>query len=147
MNDKPVTFLLVEDDDIHAHLVTRSLEKSYVKTAVFRVSNGADALLFLRRQGRYVNYPRPDVVLLDLKLPKVNGHEVLVVMKEDADLRTIPVIVMTTSRDETDRARAYQHHANSYVVKPADFEKFRVVVTEVSHYWGVCNEPPTLVNT
>ncbi len=146
MTTKLVTFLLIEDDDIHAHLVTRSLEKAPVPSEIYRVANGADALLFLRRRGRFVNHPRPDVVLLDLKLPKVNGHEVLAAIKEDEDLRMIPVVVMTTSRDETDRAKAYRHHANSYVVKPADFEKFREIVTEVSHYWGVCNEPPCLVN-
>jgi CheY-like chemotaxis protein len=144
MNDKRVIFLLVEDDDIHAHLVTRSLEKTPLKTGVFRVANGDDALLYLRQQGRYANHPRPDVVLLDLKLPKVDGHQVLAAIKADEDLRMIPVVVMTTSRDETDRAKAYQHHANSYVVKPADFEKFREVVTEVSHYWGVYNEPPCM---
>jgi CheY-like chemotaxis protein len=142
MNNKPVNFLLVEDDNIHAHLVSRSLEKSVVPVKVYRVANGADALSFLRRQGLYALEPRPDVVLLDLKLPKIDGHQVLAAIKADSDLRMIPVVVMTTSRDDADREKAYRHHANSYVVKPADFARFRDVVTDISHYWGTCNQPP-----
>lgn len=144
MYQKTVNFLLVEDDDIHAHLVMRSLEKAKLEAHVARVANGAEALSYLQGVESFADEPRPDVILLDLKLPRVSGHEVLAAIKEDDDLRMIPVVVMTTSRDELDRAKAYQHHANSYVVKPADFAKFRQVVTEVSHYWGECNEPPCL---
>ena len=147
MNDKPLKFLLVEDDDIHAHLVARCLEKSSVAARVYRVASGDDALSFLRRQGPFAHHPRPDVVLLDLKLPKLDGHQVLAAIKEDNDLRMIPVVVMTTSRDDADREKAYRQHANSYVVKPADFAKFREMVTEISYYWGVCNEPPILVDS
>ena len=120
-----ITFLLVEDDDTHAHLVTRSLAKSRVANRVHRVTDGVEAIEFLKQRGVHANQDRPDVVLLDLKLPKIDGHEVLARIKNDPDLMKIPVVVMTTSDAESDRAKAYQHHANSYVVKPVDFEKFR----------------------
>jgi CheY-like chemotaxis protein len=142
MTAEPITFLLVEDDDIHAHLVTRSMSRARCDNRLIRVADGAEALAFLRRQGCYVDAPRPDVVLLDLKLPKVDGHEVLAAIKEDSDLQMIPVVVMTTSRAESDLARAYEHHANSYVVKPVDFQKFQQLVTDLSLYWGGWNEPP-----
>jgi CheY-like chemotaxis protein len=144
MTVKPMTILLVEDDDVHALLVHRSLESSSFSPQIYRVANGLDALEFLRHQGPYEHAPVPDVILLDLRLPKATGHEVLGAIKSDEHLRSIPVVVMTTSRDELDRAKAYRQHANSYVVKPADFEKFRQVVQDVSHYWGVCNERPVL---
>lgn len=142
MANQLITFLLVEDDDIHAHLIERSLDKARVANEVHRVEDGAKALEFLRQQGEYADSPRPDVVLLDLKLPKVDGHEVLAAIKEDADLHAIPVVVMTTSAAETDRAKAYKHHANSYLVKPVDFDKFRQLVNDLSLYWGVWNQPP-----
>ena len=137
-----MTFLLVEDDDNHAHLVTRSLKKARVQNQVFRVADGAEAIAFLRREGQYSDMPHPDLVLLDLKLPKMSGHEVLAIIKTDEELRKIPVVVMTTSDAELDRAKAYEHHANSYVVKPVDFERFRQLVNDLCLYWGVWNEPP-----
>jgi CheY-like chemotaxis protein len=137
-----VNFLLVEDDDIHAHLVTRCLSKARVSNRVFRVKDGAEALSFLHQEGRYVGHTRPDVVLLDLKLPKIDGHEVLAAIKGDESLKLIPVVIMTTSAAETDRQRAYQQAANSYVVKPVDSAKFQQLVEDLSHYWGVWNEPP-----
>jgi CheY-like chemotaxis protein len=143
MSKKLVTFLLVEDDDTHAHLVVRSLSRARVANEVFRVKDGVEATAFLRQEREYADKPRPDVVLLDLQLPKMDGHEVLAVIKQDQDLKRIPVVVMTTSDTETDREQAYEHHANSYVVKPVDFEKFRKLVDDLSLYWGVWNEPPS----
>jgi CheY-like chemotaxis protein len=142
MSRKRVTFLCVEDDNIHAHLVIRSLAKSPVANEVFRVANGLEAMAFLRQEGEYASKPRPDVVLLDLKLPQMSGHEVLAAIKEDEDLKLIPVVVMTTSDAEIDRARAYERLANSYVVKPADFEDFQRLVDDLCLYWGACNESP-----
>lgn len=142
MSKRLLRFLLVEDEDVHAELVIRGLKKARVRNEVYRVTNGAEALAFLRQEAPYADEGRPDVILLDLKLPKVDGHELLEVVKEDEDLRMIPVVVMTTSAAETDRAKAYKHHANSYVVKPVDFGKFRQLVTDLSLYWGVWNEPP-----
>jgi CheY-like chemotaxis protein len=142
MNKQLITFLLVEDDETHAHLVTRSLAKSRVANRVFRVADGAEALAFLKGEGKFKGAERPDVVLLDLKLPKLSGHEVLALIKTDPNLQKIPVVVMTTSDAESDRAKAYEHHANSYVVKPVDFEKFRQLVNDLCLYWGVWNESP-----
>ena len=142
MTKNLVRFLLVEDDDTHAHLVMRSLNKARVANQVTRVADGVEAMEFLRQEGQYAGQQRPDVVLLDLKLPKMDGHEVLAEIKNDPELRRIPVVIMTTSDAETDRATAYEHHANSYVVKPMDFEKFRKLVDELSLYWSVWNESP-----
>jgi CheY-like chemotaxis protein len=146
MEAEPLCFLLVEDDDNHAHLVLRSLEKAPFSVRLYRVTSGADALSFLRREEGFEDAPSPDLVLLDLNLPRATGHEVLSAIKEDPLLKMIPVVVMTTSRDEADRAQAYRHHANSYVVKPADYQKFRQIITDISHYWCRCNEPPYLAD-
>jgi CheY-like chemotaxis protein len=134
-------FLLVEDDDDHAAIVERTLKRNRVANTLDRVADGVEALEYVRRQGDYAERPRPDVILLDLKLPKVDGHEVLAGIKEDEDLLTIPVVILTTSDAETDRAKAYKHHANSYLVKPIDFKRFRQMVKDLSLYWGVWNCP------
>lgn len=135
-----VHFLLVEDDDDHAMLVTRSLQRSRVSNQVDRVSDGEAALSYLRQKGEFAGR-QPDVVLLDLKLPKVDGHEVLRQIKEDPTLRQIPIVVLTTSQAEIDRARAYEHHANSYLVKPVNFERFQQMIEDLNLYWGVWNIP------
>jgi hypothetical protein len=142
MTKKLVTFLLVEDDDTHAHLVGRSLDKARIANEVFRAADGVEAMRFLRQEGEHADKPRPDVVLLDLKLPKMDGHEVLAAIKDDSQLKLIPVVIMTTSDEETDREKAYAHQANSYVVKPVDFDKFRQMVNDLCLYWGVWNESP-----
>ena len=142
MKNKLVHFLLVEDDDNHAHLIIRSLERARIRNRVERVADGDLALKFLRRQAPFTDKKRPDVILLDLKLPKIDGHEVLKNIKEDPQLASIPVVIMTTSDAETDLAKAYEYHANSYLVKPIDFDKFRQLVDELSLYWGVWNAPP-----
>lgn len=139
---KQVHFLLVEDDDAHAELAMMELGRVGQGVTVDRVADGAAALEYLRRTGTYTQARRPDVVLLDLKLPRLDGHEVLQAIKGDALLQTIPVVVLTTSDAETDRVRAYFRHANSYVVKPLDFESFQRVVREVEEYWGRYNQPP-----
>jgi CheY-like chemotaxis protein len=137
-----VKFLLVEDDEDHANLVKRNLSRARVANSVTHVPDGAEALAFLRRQGDYAGAERPDVVLLDLKLPKIDGLEVLEAIRADEELRDLPVVVLTTSDAEADRERAYQHHVNSYLVKPVDFEKFRQMVNDLSLYWGVWNVLP-----
>lgn len=141
MEPQLIRFLLIEDDDSHAVITMRSLQQNRVGNHIDRVVDGEQALAYLRRQGPYVDQPRPDVILLDLKLPKLDGHEVLSVIKQDPDLRLIPVVVLTTSDAEIDRLKAYEHHANSYMVKPVDFDRFRKLVQELSLYWGVWNRP------
>ena len=134
-------FLLAEDDDDHAELVLRSLRRSGQGHTMDRVPNGVEALTYLRRQGPYANAPRPGVILLDLNMPRLGGHEVLRQMKEDESLRCIPVVILTTSEAESDLARAYQHYANSYLVKPADFIQFSKMIEQIGHYWGQLNRP------
>jgi CheY-like chemotaxis protein len=141
MEAKLVHFLLVEDDDSHAEITIRSLKRNRVSNTVDRVSDGVQALEYLRQQGAFQGRPRPDVVLLDLKLPKRDGHEVLAEIKDDLELQAIPVVILTTSDAESDRAKAYHHHANSYLVKPLDFDRFRQMVNDLSLYWGVWNRP------
>lgn len=141
MQPKLLHFLLVEDDDDHATILIRTLRQNRIANAIDRVAEGADALAYLRREGPYSGKSRPDIVLLDLKLPQMDGHDVLAAIKADPELRSIPVVVLTTSDAELDRARAYELHANSYLVKPVDFERFRQMANELSLYWGVWNEP------
>ena len=141
MLPKPLHFLLVEDDDDHATIMIRTLRQNRIASTIDRVSDGAEALSYLRQEGQYAEKLRPNVVLLDLKLPRMDGHEVLAAIKADPRLRSIPVVVLTTSDAEVDRARAYDLHANSYLVKPVDFERFRQMADELSLYWGVWNEP------
>jgi CheY-like chemotaxis protein len=137
----PVHFLLVEDDDDHAELMLRTLRQHHVTNTIDRVGDGQEAIAYLRRQPPYDGKRRPDVVLLDLNMPRVGGHEVLEVIKGDAGLRAIPVVVLTTSDAESDRARAYAHFVNSYLVKPVDFQRFSQMIEELSLYWSVWNRP------
>ena len=134
-NVRPTNFLLVEDDQDHADLVMMALNENHVENGIYHVIDGAEALAFLRQEGAHVDKPRPDLILLDLKLPKVDGHKVLEAVKQDEDLRTIPVVVLTTSAAEADRARAYGSHANSYLVKPVDFEKFHQMISDLQTMW------------
>lgn len=142
MSTKPLHFLLVEDDEDHAHLVQMALAENRVANTVDHVTDGAEALSYVRKQPPYEDRARPDVILLDLKLPKIDGHEVLTRIKEDEQLRTIPVVVLTSSEAETDRAKAYFSHANSYLTKPLDFDRFHQMIQDLKYYWSVWNQPP-----
>jgi CheY-like chemotaxis protein len=135
-------FLLVEDSDAHAKLVMLQLQDKDSPITVARVSDGVEALDYLCHRGSYVDAPRPDLVLLDLKLPRIDGHEVLRTIKADPDLRSIPVVVLTTSETETDRKRAYANYANSYLTKPIDFLSFQRMMKDLRDYWSVWNQPP-----
>lgn len=138
----PAHFLLVEDDAAHAELVKLSLNDSRVANTLDWVSDGEEAIRFLKQESPYANAARPDIVLLDLRLPKIDGHEVLQFIKSTPSLSSIPVVILTTSSAEVDRARAYSLHANSYVVKPVDFERFHQLVRDLGLYWSVWNSPP-----
>ena len=132
-------FLLVEDDDDHAEIVLRTFRQNHIGNTIERVADGVEALAYVRAQEPYTQRRRPDVILLDLNLPRIDGHEVLKSIKSDPDFRCIPVVVLTTSDAETDRAKAYEHYANSYVVKPVDFSRLRQMVNDLSLYWGLWN--------
>lgn len=135
----PVHFLLIEDDDSHAELIRLSMEDNHIANTLDRVGDGAQALRYLRREPPFESASRPGVILLDLKLPRLDGHQVLEQIKSDETLRTIPVVVLTTSDAEADRHRAYSSHANSYLVKPVDFDKFHAMVRDLQLYWTAWN--------
>ncbi len=145
MQGEPITILLVEDDPAHAEIVRRNFEKSRIANRLIHVSDGQYALDYLYRKDEFAgsaDTPRPGLILLDLRLPRVDGLEVLAVVKADPDLATIPVVILTTSAAETDLARAYQQQANSYLVKPVDFSQFVELMDLLGYYWLVWNRQP-----
>lgn len=131
----PIEILLVEDSDEDAELAVRALTKQRLANQLHRVVDGAEALEFL--QG---THQLPKLILLDLKLPKIDGLEVLRALKADPRTQSIPIVVLSSSRQTSDLAESYKRGANSYIVKPVDFEKFVDAVQEIGHYWTVLNE-------
>jgi CheY-like chemotaxis protein len=143
MNADLVSVLLVEDDPGDVVLVREALAEHKVANKLSVVSDGVKALEFLRREGEYGEAERPGLVLLDLNLPRKSGAEVLAELKGDPGLSTIPVVVLTTSEAEEDVLRSYQHHANAYVTKPVDFERFKSVVHQIDEFFiGLVKLPP-----
>lgn len=137
--------LLIEDDPNDVELALRALNKNRIANAIQVVRDGEEALEFLFNTGGYaerVGCVPPRVILLDLKLPKIDGLEVLRRIKADKRLRVVPVVVLTSSREEPDVVRAYHLGANSYIVKPVDFDKFVEAVAQLGLYWLLLNEPP-----
>jgi CheY-like chemotaxis protein len=135
--------LLVEDNPIDRFLVIRALQRAGVATVTDCVEDGAEALCYLRRQGKYQASLRPHLVLLDLNLPRLDGRAVLLELKRDRELQSIPVVVLTTSRAAEDVACSYRHHCNSYVRKPGDFPTFAGALATLTRYWfGVVSQPP-----
>lgn len=132
----PLTVLLVEDDPGDVLLITDALRDHGLGSDVHTVTDGAEAVSFLYRAGDHAQAPRPDLVLLDLNLPRMNGYEVLAHIKSDPDLRTIPVVVLTTSSAPNDLTRTYQSHANAFITKPTDATGFTEVVTRVEDFYG-----------
>jgi CheY-like chemotaxis protein len=131
----PIEILLVEDDPGDVTLTREAFADHKVGNSLHVVSDGVEALSFLRREGDHANAVRPDLVLLDLNLPRVDGREVLAAIKADPDLATIPVVVLTTSDAEEDVLRSYRLHANAYVTKPVDFEQFIKVVQQIDEFF------------
>ncbi|MGB0694179.1 MAG: response regulator [Rhodospirillaceae bacterium] len=127
--------LLVEDNPGDVRLAAEAFKEGDLSTRLHSVSDGIEAMSFLRAEGSYATLPRPDLVLLDLNLPRKDGREVLQEMKGDADLRRIPVIVLTTSQADADIQKSYDLHANCYIVKPVDFDKFIEVVHGIEQFW------------
>ncbi len=145
MTGEPLSILLVEDNPDHAELAIRNLDDAKIINKVHHVQDGQEALDFLYNRGQYGDsaaYPRPHLVLLDLRLPKVDGLEVLKEIKSSDLLKTIPVVILTTSSAERDLAMAYEHHANSYVTKPVDFETFSSLLQDLGYYWLAWNKRP-----
>ena len=136
--------LLVEDDLNDVELMLSALEKFNLRNEVVVVNDGEEALEYLNRSGKFRLRPagHPVAVFLDLKMPKVNGLEVLRQMKTDGELKMIPVIVITSSREEPDIKKAYELGVNAYVVKPVDFQQFMDAISQVGLFWAVVNEPP-----
>ena len=137
--------LLVEDNLAHAELVMRSLRDYHIINTVEHLSNGEAALDYVFRRGAYASAersPRPHLILLDLRLPRIDGLDVLKAIKASQELHTIPVVILTTSEAEQDMTRAYQHHANSYLVKPVDFDTFTQLMEELGLYWLAWNYSP-----
>ena len=145
MKGKPVVILLIEDNHAHAELVIRSFQEHRVANRVHHVLDGETALDYLFRRGDYADSeksPRPHLILLDLRLPRIDGLEVLAEIKADEELRRVPVVILTTSEAESDLARAYKHHANSYLVKPLDFYSFAQLMDDLGFYWLAWNRQP-----
>jgi two-component system, chemotaxis family, response regulator Rcp1 len=132
---QPVEILLVEDSPTDVLLAKEALEDSRIANNLHTVPDGVAAMAFLRREGKYKNAPRPGLILLDLNLPKMDGREVLAEIKNDENLKRIPVVVLTTSKNEGDVMKAYGLHANCYVVKPVNFEQFAKVVRSIESFW------------
>ena len=144
-NGNPAVIMLIEDNLDHATIVKRSLKNHRVSNKVIHLEDGESALHYLLRTDQYADpesSPRPDVILLDLRLPKIDGLSVLKEIKETPELSRIPVVVLTTSKGEQDRAMAYDFHANSYLVKPLDFEKFSSLMKDLGFYWLAWNTGP-----
>jgi CheY-like chemotaxis protein len=131
----PIEVLLVEDDPGDVLLIREAFEDNKVANSLHVVADGVEALAFMRQEGVHAEAPRPDLVLLDLNLPRKDGREVLAEVKSDSALRTIPVVVLTTSQAEEDVLRSYDLHANAYVTKPVDFDRFIGVVRQIDQFF------------
>ena len=134
----PINLLLVEDNDAHAEMVKRSFEQHEIANTIHHVDDGQKALDYIFNQGDYIDtkqFPSPHCVLLDLRLPRVDGLEVLRQIKTNDLTRRIPVVILTTSAADKDIARSYEYHANSYVVKPMDFTQFEDLMETIGSYW------------
>ncbi|HXI09606.1 MAG TPA: response regulator [Thermodesulfobacteriota bacterium] len=143
INGQPIEILMVEDNPSDVRLTIEAFKDAKVSNRMHVTVDGDDAMAFLRREGGYSNAPRPDLILLDLNLPKKNGREVLAEIKADPDLKRIPVVVLTTSDDEKDILAAYDLHVNAYVKKPVDLDQFISIVEAVEDFWlTVVKLPP-----
>ncbi len=136
--------LLVEDDQRDVELTLAALEEQHLANQVYTVNDGAQALDYLYRRGKFISRTggNPILMLLDLKMPKVDGLEVLKIIKADENLKTIPVVMLTSSRETPDLTECYKHGVNAYVVKPVDFSDFMKAVSQLGIFWAAINHPP-----
>jgi len=147
MDYEPTDILLVEDDAAHAELTERAIRKAGNANRVQIVTDGEEAFDYLYNRGKYkdkVKYPMPGLILLDIKLPGIDGIEILKKIKEDSELKQIPVIMLTTSEREEDIVRSYKHYANSYLTKPVGYKEFEKKIMQIDFYWMILNKPPIL---
>jgi CheY-like chemotaxis protein len=141
---RPIEILLVEDNPGDADLALEALASGKVRNTLHHVTDGLAAMAFLRCQGKYARVPRPDLILLDLNMPKKDGREVLAEIKSDADLKRIPVVILTTSKAEEDILKSYNLHANCFITKPIDLHQFIKVVQAIEEFWfTIVKLPPT----
>jgi CheY-like chemotaxis protein len=132
---RPIEILLVEDSPSDVEFTVEALKEAKIRNHLSIAEDGVQAMEFLHRQGQFTQAPRPDLIMLDLNLPRKDGREVLAELKADDHLKMIPVVVLTTSRAEEDVLRAYQLHANCYITKPVDFQQFLSVVRSIESFW------------
>jgi CheY-like chemotaxis protein len=132
---RPIEILLIEDNPGDVDLTKEALQEAKVRNRLHVVDDGAKAVDFLYKKGAYADAPRPDIILLDLNLPKKDGRQVLEEIKADPQLAEIPVVILTTSQAEEDIIRSYQLHANCYITKPVDFKQFMHVVKSIEEFW------------
>jgi two-component system, chemotaxis family, response regulator Rcp1 len=137
LDGKPIEILLVEDNPGDVRLAVEALRDARVRNQLHVVYDGVEAMSFLRREGQYGGVPRPDLILLDLNLPRKDGHEVLADIKQDEDLKRIPVVILTSSTAEQDILEAYNLHANCYITKPVHLDNFLQIVKCIEDFWLV----------
>lgn len=145
MKGEPLVILLVEDNEDHAELVKRQFQAHRIANRIIHVSDGEEALDYLFQKGKYsdpISYPLPNLILLDLRLPKLDGLGVLGEIKKAEHLQVIPTVVLTSSESEKDISSAYRNHVNSFLVKPIDFKKFAALMDELGMYWLGWNTNP-----
>lgn len=143
LSGKIVDILLVEDNPGDVRLAQEALKESKVRNKLYIVEDGVEAMAFLHQQGKYVGSPHPDLILLDLNLPRKSGREVLAEIKTEENLKHIPVVIMTVSRAEEDVMKCYRHHANCYITKPLDFNQFMEVTKSIDDFWlNIVRLPP-----
>jgi two-component system, chemotaxis family, response regulator Rcp1 len=144
VDGKPIQILLVEDNPGDVRLTVEALRDAKVRNQLHVVQDGVEAMSLLRREGQYAGIPRPDLILLDLNLPRKDGREVLAEIKQDADLKRIPVVILTSSAAEQDVLHAYNLYANCYITKPLALEEFLRVIRAIDDFWlAVVELPPT----
>jgi CheY-like chemotaxis protein len=145
MKGEAIVILVVEDDPAHVEIIRRNFEASRLANRLISVEDGQAALDYLNRKGQYndeTKFPLPNLILLDLRLPKVDGLEVLRIIKLDPAVNKIPVVILTTSAAEADMVKAYEHHANSFLIKPVDFSQFSKLMDTFGYYWVAWNQYP-----
>ena len=146
MMANPINILLVEDNPADARLIKEVFKDTKTKNRLYVVKDGVEAMAFLNQEFEYADIPRPDVILLDLNLPRKDGREVLKELKEDDILKRVPIVILTTSSAEEDIIKTYNNHANCYITKPVDFDQFLKVINSIEDFWlSVVKLPSNLI--